>query len=142
MQQSVEEFHEKHGFPVGIPLEESGRDASVDMLETAHALEELAEKLEDQYKHGGDVRALRAHLIVEEVSEIVKALANEDRLELLDGIADALYVVLGCAVVYGLPAEEAFRRVHASNMTKGVNGSARLRDKGADYQPPVLEDLV
>ena len=68
----------------------------------------------------GSTPMLRTKLMVSECSETVEAMADEDMLEILDGLVDQLYVVLGTAVSYGLadilPA--AFQLVHDNNMSK------------------------
>lgn len=67
---------------------------------------------------------------------------------LLKEMADVQYVLSGMAVTFGLPVEEVFSRVHASNMSKlGDDGKPVLRAdgkilKGPRYLPPDLEDIV
>ena len=68
--------------------------------------------------------------------------------EMIDGVTDLLYVVLGTAVAFGIPLATAFGRVHASNMSKlDGNGKPICREdgkilKGPNYFPPELSDLV
>jgi predicted HAD superfamily Cof-like phosphohydrolase len=64
------------------------------------------------------VRAFREALISEEVSETLEALKSGDLVELADGIADAIYVLLGTAVSYGLNIRPVWDEVHRSNMAK------------------------
>lgn len=107
--QMVREFHERHGFPVGVPI---GSDPRTDMV--------------------------RIHLIAEEgVAELALAIAERDRVKVADALADLAYVLFGTAVTYGIPLQEVFEEVHRSNMTKAVRrpGDTRLRDKGASYVP-------
>ncbi len=92
---------------------------------------------------------LRLKLIEEEVRELREALETPERdlRDILKELADVQYVLSGFAVVFGLPLPEAFRRVHASNLTKFVNGVMEKREdgklmKGPNYTPPVLDDLV
>jgi predicted HAD superfamily Cof-like phosphohydrolase len=54
------------------------------------------------------VAAMREQLIVEEYLETHKAMAMGDTVEALDGLADLKYVVVGCAVTYGLPMDDFF----------------------------------
>ena len=89
-----------------------------------------------------DPRYLRAHLILEEVSEMLCAMFNGDAVEVLDGIADALYVIIGTGVQFRMPVAEAFNEVHQSNMSKQPKNGPRLRDKGPNYRPPDLESLM
>jgi predicted HAD superfamily Cof-like phosphohydrolase len=56
-------------------------------------------------------------------------------------LGDLLYVAYGTAVSLGINAQEAFRRVHDSNMSKLVGGKAILREdgkvlKGENYFEP------
>jgi predicted HAD superfamily Cof-like phosphohydrolase len=67
---------------------------------------------------------------------------------LLKELADLQYVVSGFAVRLGLPLEQAFNRVHKSNMSKlDDDGNPIYREdgkvvKGPNYRPVDLEDLV
>lgn len=106
---------------------------------------------------------LRMGLIQEETQEIMdegyEILTDLDfyapnplnkgaKLRLLKEMADLQYVLSGMAVALGLPLEEAFNRVHQSNMTKlDDDGKPVLREdgkvmKGPNYVPPVFWDLI
>jgi NTP pyrophosphatase (non-canonical NTP hydrolase) len=61
---------------------------------------------------------LRMNLIREEMKELEDAVLNKDRIEVIDALADILYVVYGMGDCIGVDLDEAFRRVHNSNMTK------------------------
>ena len=65
---------------------------------------------------------LRNDLIQEEVDELKDVLLDYDddtsKEHLLKELCDVLYVVFGTVVCYGLPIEEAFKRVHENNMLK------------------------
>jgi len=91
---------------------------------------------------------LRSNLIYEESSEVLVELASEDvdKAALTKELADLLYVVYGTAITFGLPLDTVFNRVHASNMSKLVDGKPLYREdgkvlKGPNYQPPKLDDL-
>lgn len=71
----------------------------------------------------------------------------------LDGLVDLAYVLFGTVYLHGFkePFAEAWRRVHTANMTKvraELDGSDSKRGssfdvvKPADFEPPVLTDLV
>ncbi len=91
---------------------------------------------------------LRARLIREEYEEVMSELAtlanlkdpaaiNDAYQRLLKELADLRYVVEGCAVAFGLPIEEAFSRVHASNMSKlGSDGKPIYRADGKVIKGP------
>jgi predicted HAD superfamily Cof-like phosphohydrolase len=107
-----------------------------------------------------ELLALRERLLAEEFDELkaeFAALAQElaetgttkpeTCARMLKEMADLQYVLSGAVVALGLPLEEAFARVHQSNMSKLVNGKPLLREdgkilKGPNYHPPVLDDLV
>lgn len=73
---------------------------------------------------------LRMGLINEERDEVDDALSMDvgepkDNIlmrrrmkETIDGLMDLLYVTYGAAVAFGIDANEGFRRVHQSNMSK------------------------
>jgi len=91
----------------------------------------------------------RHTLLQEEVTELLKASVKGDLVEVADGIADCLYILFGTAQEFGiahkLPA--IFAEVHASNMSKLVDGRPLLREDGKvmkpdGYRPPNLKDLV
>ena len=98
---------------------------------------------------------LRVKLLREELEEVETALYafyNEPcvarEADVLKELCDLNYVLSGTAVVFGLDLEEAFYRVHESNMSKlGDDGKPIYRDdgkvlKGSKYMPPFLEDLI
>ena len=98
---------------------------------------------------------LRVKLLREELEEVETALyafynepCVEREIDVLKEMCDLNYVLSGTAVVFGLDLEEAFYRVHESNMSKlGDDGKPIYRDdgkvlKGARYMPPFLEDLI
>jgi predicted HAD superfamily Cof-like phosphohydrolase len=89
---------------------------------------------------------LRWDLIKEEFDELTAAWIQEDSIDSLDAICDLVYVLVGAAVEFGWQFDEAFRRVHHSNMTKLTGRIRERRDgkilKGKDYEPPRLEDLI
>src|SRR5690606_26928613 len=66
----------------------------------------------------------RDSLLQEEVYETRKAGIDGDLVEVLDGLADCLYVLLGTVNAHGMQEvfEEAFKRVCDSNDTKLTGG--------------------
>lgn len=106
---------------------------------------------------------LRMRLIAEEFDEVQAEMSKlawqvrvdkpiDEQLEtlgaLLKELADLRYVVEGAAVAFGLDIEEAYARVHRSNMSKlGEDGRPIRRAdgkilKGPNYAEPDLTDLV
>ncbi len=90
----------------------------------------------------------RLKLITEEYDEFVQALANEDKVETLDALADMVFVILGTAVEFGWDFDEAWSRVCESNWSKlGPDGKPLFNkygkiQKGPNFKAPDLEDLV
>jgi predicted HAD superfamily Cof-like phosphohydrolase len=106
-------------------------------------LQQWAFVLEQQlHKNRDDLRILRAHLMLEELGEVIQAMGDGDELAVLDGLSDLLYVLVGTAVTFRLPLHSAFWEVHRSNMTKQPKNGERLRDKGPAYVPPNLYDIL
>jgi len=108
-----------------------------------------------------DLLNLHMNMIVEEVTELCEeveelfvhiATTDDPRewnlADLLKELADVQYTISGLAAAISLPLEEAFTRVHASNLTKldadgfAVRNTAGKVIKGLSYQPPSLGDLV
>ena len=103
---------------------------------------------------------LRYKLLDEELNELkveIESLCQElqttgktnitTRARMLKELSDLQYVLSGMAVSFNLPLEEAFLRVHQSNMSKLVDGKPLKRAdgkflKGPNYRPPHLEDLA
>lgn len=120
-----------------------------------------------QYK-AIDVLRLRMSLLREELREVEEEAANYEGLiyqgiiegpvseeefkrvkaALLKELCDLQYVLSGFVVTFGLPFDEAFKRVHESNMSKlGPDGKPVYREdgkvlKGPNYKKPDLSDLV
>ncbi len=87
----------------------------------------------------------RINLITEEYEELMQAFARGDAVEALDALCDLVYVCVGTAVEYGWNFDEAFDRVHKSNLTKVK--TPRYREDGKflksdDFEPPDLKDLI
>lgn len=64
--------------------------------------------------------------------------------EVIDGLADTLYVVLGAAVTFGIDLQPFFEEVHRSNMAK-IGGTTRadgkvLKPEG--WTPPDIDRIL
>lgn len=87
---------------------------------------------------------MQFRLIREEHEELV---ASCDEDETLKEMADLVYVVYQLAAAMDWDLDEAIRRVHASNMSKLVDGKPLYREdgkvlKGPNYRVPEMKDLV
>ena len=100
----------------------------------------------------------RVRLMIEELSELIDAMAEENLEHVAKELADLLYVTYGTAISYGIDIEPVSAEVHRSNMTKFGNSGAyaetcdetgkSIRDasgktlKPACYEPPKLAPLL
>ena len=91
---------------------------------------------------------LASKLIAEEFKEFMDE-NGKDQAALLKELADLVYVCYGYADRFGWDLDEAFRRVHLSNMSKldPVTGKPIFREDGkilksSAYKEPNLKDLV
>lgn len=82
--------------------------------------------------------ALRKELIQEEVvRELLVAMDEGDLEKIADGMADAVYVIVGAALEYGIPLDRVWREVQAANMRKvdPATGQVRRRADGKVLKP-------
>jgi NTP pyrophosphatase (non-canonical NTP hydrolase) len=97
------------------------------------------------------VKQLRIQLMQEELSELIsKGIEKNNLVEIADGLADLVYVVVGTAISYGIPFDRIFKEVHNSNMTKTAakvtNALAGKKygsgnPKGPDFIPADIESI-
>jgi predicted HAD superfamily Cof-like phosphohydrolase len=92
-------------------------------------------------------RTLRMKLITEEFNELCDAEEANDLVEVADALADIIYIVCGTAVSYGIPLDDIFEEVHASNMAKLVDGKVLRRADGKiqkpeGWAPPDIERIL
>lgn len=134
----VKKFMEKHGHDIDVSLPS---DYDLTLRTASNMVGDWANLLEK--KIDKDARIIRAHLMCEELSEVLAALYKGDKLLLLDGLTDLLYVVYGTAITFGLPLDKAFDEIHKSNMTKAViKNDPRVRIKGDNYVEPNLQRIL
>ncbi len=85
------------------------------------------------------VRDLRVALIDEEVNqELLPALAADNLVDIADACADAIVVILGTALAYGIPLARVWGEVDRSNRAKidPVTGRVLKREDGKLLKPP------
>lgn len=83
---------------------------------------------------------LGAKLIREEVKETLDALEAGDLPEVIDGVGDAIYVLLGLANRCGVSMAPVFAAIHRANMAKvggPVVDGKQLKPPG--WTPPNIE---
>lgn len=93
-------------------------------------------------------RTLRINLLKEEFDEYIEGENNNDIVEIADALGDMLYIILGTAISYGIPLDEIFDEIHASNMSKlDEDGKPIFREdgkilKGKNYFKPDLKTII
>jgi len=93
---------------------------------------------------------LRINIMDEEFNkELLPAINRRDMIATADGIADAIYVLVGTALEFGIPLEWVWDAVQAANMAKvdPVTGLVRRRADGKvlkpdGWQPPDIEKVL
>lgn len=92
--------------------------------------------------------AMRFHLIMEELSEVVGAVVEGDMEHVCKELCDLTVVTEGTVLVFGLGDvhEQAMDLVHDSNMSKLVDGKPLKNEvgriqKGPNYKPADLSPL-
>lgn len=111
----------------------SGDDAAL-LLEAEHIMNGVI-----RLKGSGDPRHLRARLMLEELGELIDAMAMNDGEAMLDATVDLVYVTIGTALAFGAPFEAAWNAVQEANMAKFpmVDGKrVVLRDEGGKVLKP------
>jgi predicted HAD superfamily Cof-like phosphohydrolase len=78
---------------------------------------------------------LYMELIKEEWQETVDGFEKGDKVEVADGLADMVWVILGMANTLGIPFDDVWREVRESNMSKCVDGKV-IKDKNGKVMKP------
>ena len=129
------------------------------MVVESETLQTKLHSFHEAFKHPTDVvyqkvsidktKALRIKLIREEFQEVMSAIhEKKSKDSILKELCDLVYVCVGFADTFGWNFDEAFNRVHTSNMSKlGEDGAPIYRDDGkilksAQYKEPNLKELV
>ena len=82
---------------------------------------------------------LRMDLLDEEYCEYRRAALTGDLTEIADALADMIYIIIGTALEYGIPLEEVWDAVQASNLNKA--GKCETCDSwGVDNEYQVCEE--
>ena len=141
----VTKFLQKQEMPIHRNLQEE--KVSIDeqnmLNDISTNLILLSKKIEDRMKiEEVSPRLHQVYLHLEELSELVEALASLDEVALLDALADLQFITMGTAVTFTMPLEDAHFEVCKSNLTKNLRSDQRVRDKGPNYVPPNLKDVL
>ncbi len=93
---------------------------------------------------------LQRNLILEEFNELWPTLYETGNLaEAAKEMADLIYVVVGCAIEFGIPLDKVWNEVQKSNMSKAdpETGRVKKREDGKilkpdNYTPPNIEVIL
>tara|TARA_B100001093_G_C26435475_1_gene845812 strand:- start:207 stop:584 length:378 start_codon:yes stop_codon:yes gene_type:complete len=82
-----------------------------------------------------DEAKLYMKLISEEYNETLDAFKKSDLVELADGLADMVWVIMGMCNSCGIQFDNVWKEVRASNMSKFVDGKAIKNEYGKIMKP-------
>ncbi len=139
---NVRAFHRHIGATVG---ESSALLAcrTESAVEIAIAIRELLARCQSVANDSSSLVS-RLCLDLEELAEWVEAHAANDLVAAADAWGDRMYVLLGDAVVAGLPVGAIFDEIHRSNMSKTAAQAGRLGKgtKTVAFQRPRLQEIL
>lgn len=78
---------------------------------------------------------LYMNLIKEEFEETTKAFYDEDLVEVADGLADMVWVIMGMCNSVGIDFDKVWKEVKSSNMSKFVDGKFIKNEAGKIMKP-------
>ena len=87
------------------------------------------------YQGWGEQAALYMDLIREEFEETWSAWESGDLVEVADGLADMVWVIMGMANTMGIPFDKVWEEVRKSNMSKCVDGKVIKNEAGKVMKP-------
>lgn len=102
-------------------------------------------RLKPSVKVSTEEKKLRVALIQEETKELLEAIGQNKLDKIADGIADAIVVILGTAVTYGIPIDTVWDEVMETNMTKTrgpVDPITGKKLKPPGWMPPDIKSLL
>lgn len=139
----VAHFHKQIGAPMshGPSIPQCDHQQATEFAKQLYA---MRDSVRDAATESNCPMLQRATHSIEELAEWLEAVGKNDIVALADAWADRMYVLLGDAVVNGLPAQALFDEVAKSNLTKmqKVTDGHRKAVKGEDYQRPAIEGVL
>ena len=139
----VRDFHRKIRAPIaGAPRLLPGHPGKT--LASATLVGKLAKELASESDGEQDLVLCRAAMCLEELTEWLRAHAQQGLTAAADAIGDRFYLLIGDVVATGLPLAEIFQSVHTSNMTKmtcvrtGVGKAVKCRS----FRRPEIEAIL
>ena len=82
-----------------------------------------------------DQTQLYMNLIEEEFNETLNAFIGDDLVEVADGLADMVWVIMGMCNSAGIDFDKIWKEVKSSNMSKFVEGKFIKNDAGKIMKP-------
>ena len=82
-----------------------------------------------------DQTQLYMNLIEEEFNETLNAFIEDDLVEVADGLADMVWVIMGMCNSAGIDFDKVWKEVKSSNMIKFVDGKFIKNDAGKIMKP-------
>ena len=83
----------------------------------------------------GDQASLYMDLITEEYQETLSAFESSDLIEVADGLADMVWVIMGMCNSCGIDFDSVWQEVKASNLSKFPDGKAIKNEYGKIMKP-------
>lgn len=91
-------------------------------------------------------RFTRVRLLKEEYDEYTQGELDGDMTQIADALADMTYIIVGTALIYGIPLDQVWNAVQQANMAKFVDG-VRVREDGkilkpVGWKPPNISGIL
>ena len=93
------------------------------------------QKISSDLNLNNEQTQLYMNLIKEEFEETAKAFDEEDLIEVADGLADMVWVIMGMCNSAGIDFDKIWKEVKSSNMSKFVDGKFIKNDDGKIMKP-------
>ncbi len=103
--------------------------------DVAEFMEAGEQQVSSELKRIEDQEALYMNLITEEYKETLQAFKQRDIIELADGLADMVWVIMGLCNSVGIDFEKVWEEVRSSNMSKFQGGRVIKNDQGKILKP-------
>lgn len=149
--EKVREFHVAFGIdnPEKPCLPGLDRHVNAELVDSARKLQYISKWLANVcLNRNGSVVAMRAHLMVEELGELLRAMAEGDLVQVLHESRDLQVVLDGTMLALGLAdkCERASDMIHEANMSKLEDGkpvktAAGRIIKGRNFKKADLSSL-
>lgn len=103
--------------------------------DVAEFMEAGEQQVSSELKRIEDQETLYMNLITEEYKETLQAFQQRDIIELADGLADMVWVIMGLCNSVGIDFEKVWEEVRSSNMSKFQGGRVIKNDQGKILKP-------